>query len=76
MINLPETALMLGAPQSGSAGDCRASRHLKRAYRHLSLAKFASRLGQHSAQSLSQIRAANEDNACRYIDGAEVRIKL
>jgi hypothetical protein len=41
-----------------------------RSFRLLSLANLPSRLDQHSAQSFSQIRAANEDDVRRFIDGA------
>jgi hypothetical protein len=36
----------------------------------LGLANLASRLDQHGAGAFSQIRAANEDDVCRYIDSA------
>ena len=34
------------------------------------LARSTRGLDQHSARSLSQVRAANEDDVCRFIDGA------
>jgi hypothetical protein len=41
-----------------------------RSFRLLGLANLAFRLDQRSTQSFSQIRAANEDDVCRFIDGA------
>ena len=45
-----------------------------RSFRLLSLANLASRLDQHSARSFSQIRAANEDDVCRFTEAPEVGI--